>query len=98
MSAVSPGPVETGFILKDLEEVPDVVFSQPMSTADDIAKLILECAADGSIERAHPASSAYLATLGYLVPQLPRLLRPFLERQGRAAKQAYIAKRTTGAR
>jgi short-subunit dehydrogenase len=97
VSAVSPGPVETGFILKELEEVPDVVFSQPMSSADDIAKLILECAADGSIERAHPASSAYLATLGYLVPQLPRLLRPLLERQGRAAKQAYIAKRTTGA-
>ena len=93
VSAVSPGPVETGFILKELEEVPDVVFSQPMSSADDIAKLILDCAADGSIERAHPASSAYLATLGYLVPQLPRLLRPFLERQGRAAKQAYIAKR-----
>jgi short-subunit dehydrogenase len=93
VSAVSPGPVETGFILKELEEVPDVVFSQPMSSADDIAKLILECAADGSIERAHPASSAYLATLGYLVPQLPRLLRPLLERQGRAAKQAYIAKR-----
>ena len=98
VSAVSPGPVETGFILKELEEVPDVVFSQPMSSADDIARLILECAADGSLERAHPASSAYLATLGYLVPQLPRLLRPLLERQGRAAKQAYIANRTTGAR
>jgi short-subunit dehydrogenase len=93
VSAVSPGPVETGFILKELEEVPDVVFSQPMSSADDIAKLILECAADGSIERAHPASSAYLATLGYLVPQLPRLLRPLLERRGRAAKQAYLAMR-----
>jgi short-subunit dehydrogenase len=97
VSAVSPGPVETGFILREVEEVPDVVFSQPMSSADDIAKLILDCAADGTLERAHPASSGYLATLGYLVPQIPRLIRPLLERQGRAAKQAYIAKRTTGA-
>ena len=94
VSAVSPGPVETGFILRELEDVPDVVFSQPMSSADEIAKLILDCAADGSIERAHPASTAYLATLGYLVPQIPRLLRPLLERQGRAAKRAYIAKRS----
>ena len=92
VSAVSPGPVETGFILREVEEVPDVVFSQPMSSADEIADLILACAADGRLERAYPASSAYLATLGYLVPQIPRLLRPLLERQGRAAKQSYIAK------
>ena len=93
VSAVSPGPVETGFILREVEDVPDIVFSQPMSSADEIAKLILDCAADGSLERAHPASSAYLATLGYLVPQIPRLLRPLLERQGRAAKQAYIGRK-----
>lgn len=92
VSAVSPGPVETRFILREVEEVPDVVFSQPMSSADEIADLILACAADGRLERAYPASSAYLATLGYLVPQIPRLLRPLLERQGRAAKQSYIAK------
>src|SRR5581483_2734001 len=29
ISVVSPGPVETGFILTDLEHVPDLVFSQP---------------------------------------------------------------------
>jgi len=92
VSAVSPGPVETGFILREVEDVPAVVFSQPMSSAVEIADLILDCAADGTLERAHPASTAYLATLGYLVPQIPRLLRPLLERQGRAAKQAYIAK------
>jgi short-subunit dehydrogenase len=97
VSAVSPGPVETGFILREVEEVPAVVFSQPMSSADDIARLILDSAADGALERAHPASSAYLATLGYLVPQIPRLLRPLLERQGRAAKESYIAKLRAGA-
>jgi len=92
VSAVSPGPVETGFILREVEEVPAVVFSQPMSSADEIAALILDSAADGTLERAHPTSSAYLATLGYLIPQIPRLLRPLLERQGRAAKESYIAK------
>ena len=92
VSAVSPGPVETGFILREVEDVPAVVFSQPMSSADEIAALILDSAADGTLERAHPTSSAYLATLGYLFPQIPRLLRPLLERQGRAAKESYIAK------
>ena len=63
-----------------------------MSSAGEIADLIVDCAADGTLERAYPVSSAYLATLGYLVPQIPRLLRPLLERQGRAAKQSYIDK------
>jgi short-subunit dehydrogenase len=98
VSAVSPGPVETGFILREVEEVPAVVFSQPMSSADEIAALILDSAADGTLERAHPTSSAYLATLGYLLPQIPRLLRPLLERQGRAAKESYIAKLRGGSR
>jgi short-subunit dehydrogenase len=35
---VSPGPVETGFILDEsvVDTVPPLVFSQPMSTADEI--------------------------------------------------------------
>lgn len=95
-SLVSPGPVETSFILSEIEEVPDIVFSQPMSTADDIAALILDCAADGAVERTCPQLSGYMATVGYLVPQLPRLLRPLLEYQGRAAKERYIKERTGG--
>ncbi len=92
VSAVSPGPVETGFLLKEVEEVPDVVFSQPMSTAEEVARLVLDCAADGALERTCPQLSGYLATAGYLVPQLPRLLRPILEYQGRSAKQRYVEK------
>jgi NAD(P)-dependent dehydrogenase (short-subunit alcohol dehydrogenase family) len=30
---------------------PDVVFAQPMSTAAEVAQLILDCAADGTVER-----------------------------------------------
>jgi short-subunit dehydrogenase len=51
VSAVSPGPVETGFILEELDEVPDLVFANPMSSADEIAAAVLDCAADGSVER-----------------------------------------------
>jgi len=53
---------------------------------------VLDCAADGKLERTCPQISGYLATAGYLMPQLPRLLRPILNYQGRAAKQAYIEK------
>lgn len=92
VSAVSPGPVETGFLLHDIEEVPDIVFSQPMSTASEVAALVLDSAADGTLERTCPQLSGYLATAGYLIPQLPRLLRPILQYQGRAAKQKYMEK------
>jgi short-subunit dehydrogenase len=97
VSAVSPGPVETGFLLKDVEEVPDIVFSQPMSTAAEVAALVLDCAYDGALERVCPQLSGYLATAGYLIPQLPRMLRPILQYQGRAAKERYIEKLRTKA-
>jgi short-subunit dehydrogenase len=95
VSAVSPGPVETAFILREIEDVPDIVFSQPMSSADEVAALILDCAADGELERTCPQLPGYLATVGYLIPQVPRLLKPLLRYQGRAAKQRYIEERRT---
>lgn len=90
ISAVSPGPVATGFILDDPEQVPDLVFSQPMSTPEDVAALILRCAADGRVERSLPTSTHILATLGYLWPRLPRLVRPWMERKGRRVKATYL--------
>jgi short-subunit dehydrogenase len=89
VSIVSPGPIATGFLIDDLESVPDVVFSQPMSSADEVAAAVLDCAADGRLERTLPRLSGVLATAGYLVPELPRLLRPVLEQQGRRAKARY---------
>jgi len=89
VSVVTPGPVETGFILNSLDEVPDIVFSQPMSTPDEIADLILECAVDGKREPAKPASGARLATLAYLYPGLRRALKPRLEAKGRRTKEEY---------
>jgi short-subunit dehydrogenase len=89
VSAVSPGPVDTGFIMENLDEVPDVVFAQPMSTAEDIARAILDCAADGALERTIPQMTGYLATAGYLFPAMRKLLFPFMERRGRQAKETY---------
>ncbi len=86
---VSPGPVDTGFIMDEIETVPDLVFSQPMSSADQIAELILASAADGRVERMRPVVGGYLATMGYVFPPLRRVLRPVLERRGRKAKQRY---------
>ena len=91
---VSPGPVETGFILDPsrIETVPPLVFSQPMSTPDEIADLILASAADGARERVKPAFSGKLATIAYLVPSMRRLLAPALERKGAREKKKYIAR------
>jgi short-subunit dehydrogenase len=93
VSVVSPGPVDTGFIMEDLDHVPDLVFSQPMSTAEQIAELVIECAVDGRIERMRPEFGARMATLGYLFPALRRALTPMMERRGRVAKQRFIQRR-----
>jgi hypothetical protein len=89
VSVVSPGPVDTQFIMQEIDEVPDIVFSQPMSTPEEVADAIVDCAIDGVRERALPAVSGKLATLGYLMPFVQRTLRPVLEWRGRRAKDRY---------
>lgn len=98
VSLVSPGPIDTGFITRDLENVPDIVFSQPMSTAEEVAAAVCDCADDGRLERTIPRLSGALATAGYLVPDLPRLLRPLLETQGRRAKARFAKDRDPAGR
>jgi hypothetical protein len=95
VSAVSPGPVDTGFIMENLEEVPDLVFAQPMSTAEDVARLILDCAADGTPERVIPQMTGYLATAGYLFPALRSIMVPMMERRGKQAKDEYRKRNTS---
>ena len=87
VSVVSPGPIDTGFIMDELDEVEDIVFSQTMCTAADVAAMILDCAADGRREREFPVGGGKLATLAYLVPGLRRRIKPALERKGAAVKQ-----------
>jgi len=91
-SVVSPGPIETDFILSDLDNMPDIVFSQPMSSAEQIAELILACVRDGKPERAWPVLSGWLTNAGYVFPAIMRRLRPMLVKRGRRAKAHYRAK------
>ena len=89
VSAVSPGPVDTGFIMDDIEHVPDLAFAQPMSTAEDVAKLVVDCAADGRPERVIPKLTGFLATVGYLFPGFRALVVPAMERKGKKVKETY---------
>ncbi len=88
---VSPGPVDTGFFGEELDRVADLTFSQPMSTADEVADAVLACLDGPSREVALPASSGALTTLGYVAPWLQSALRPMLTRRGARAKAAYRA-------
>ncbi len=90
VSTVNPGPVDTGFF-GELEQVPDIVFSQPMSTPDAVAARVLRCFDEPSADIAIPGASGWLCTLGYLWPWLFRTLRPTVTARGAAAKQRYAA-------
>ncbi len=96
VSVVSPGPVDTGFIMTDLDHVPDLVFSQPVSTAAQIAALVLDSAADGRRERTPSRGSSLVTTFGYLFPALRSLLTPLLARRGRAAKETFRRRVSAG--
>lgn len=91
VASVCPGPVDTGFFGEDLSRVPDLVFSQPISTAEDVCRAVLLLIERRLQELAVPRTSGKLATLSYLSPRLFNSLRPFLERVGARRKAAYSA-------
>jgi short-subunit dehydrogenase len=86
LAIVSPGPVDTGFIMSDIDQVSDLTFSQPISTADEVAQTILDLCGNKQREQSMPAFSGYLTTLSYLLPWLARLVQPMLQRKGRRVK------------
>ena len=90
--SVCPGPVDTNFF-GDLATVPDLVFSQPMRSAAQVADAVLACIRDGTPEIAIPAMSGKLATLGYLFPTLEHAIRPMLRKRGAANKRAYLSRK-----
>lgn len=92
VGAVSPGPVDTGFLMENLDDVPDLVFANPMSTAEDVARLVLDSAADGAAERTIPAMTGYMARVGSALPALKRALVPILSEHGKTVKQQYRAR------
>jgi short-subunit dehydrogenase len=86
---VSPGPIDTGFIMTEIDKVEDIVFSQPMSNASDVADAIIKIAKGDVVEITMPPSSGKLVTLSYLFPALRRILRPALYKKGRKNKDKY---------
>lgn len=94
LAVLSPGPIDTGFIMDDIDGVSDLTFSQPLSTADEVAQAILDVCGNRQREVSMPASSGILTMATYLLPSLGRLARPFLERKGARVKRRLKAERT----
>ncbi len=88
---VSPGPIDTAFIMSDMSKVSDITFSQPMSTAEEVAQTILDLCGNNIVEKAMPPISGFLATVTYLVPWIGRKMRPVLERRGQGVKKKLKA-------
>lgn len=86
LAIVSPGPIDTGFIMSDVDQVSDLTFSQPISTAEEVAQAILDLCSNRQREQVMPAISAYLTTVSYLMPWLARLMQPLLQRKGKRVK------------
>ena len=91
-AVVSPGPIDTDFVMADLDVVADVNFSQPISSPDQVADEIVKLAVNTKRERSMPPVSGLLTTLIYLFPAIGRLLRPLLEFKGRRVKRRLKAK------
>ena len=89
---VSPGPVSTGFIMDDMDKVSDITFSQPITSATDVAQAVLDLCGNAVRDEALPKMSGVLTTVIGLMPWLGRALRPTLERKGQRVKRELKAK------
>lgn len=91
VAVVSPGPVDTGFIMSNIDDVSDLTLSQPISTADQVADEIMKLCVNNKVERSMPPVSGLLTTLTYLFPGFARALRPAFESKGRRVKSKLKA-------
>jgi len=89
---ISPGPIETPFIMDNPDKVHDLVFSPPMSSPGEIAELIIKSAQDGKMERIKPRHTGILAKIGFLLPSLQELVKPIMEKQGKRNKEKFLKK------
>lgn len=87
IAVVSPGPIDTGFIMSDIDNVSDLTFSQPISTADEVAQVILDLCGNKQREKSMPAISGVLTTISYLMPWLAHVMSPIFERRGASVKR-----------
>lgn len=98
VAVVSPGPIDTGFIMSNIDNVSDLFFSQPISTAEQVADEIMKLCVNNKIERSMPPFSGVLTTLTYLFPGFARAMRPALESKGRRVKRKLKAQMQSAAR
>ena len=78
--------------MDNIDNVSDLTFSQPISTAEEVTDDIMQCLEYGDAEICRPKKSGRLAKVAYFFPQLRTRLRPALERKGRKAKDALRAR------
>jgi short-subunit dehydrogenase len=91
---VSPSPVNTGFIMDDIERVPDIALSQPLVTSAEVADRVIQTARDAKMERiTGGALSGIMTTLGYLFPRGRRIMKPLLLKKGKNVKNKIMEQR-----
>src|SRR6056297_3639525 len=54
IASVSPGPIDTGFIMDDIDRVTDLTFSQPIVTAEQVAEAIVGLVDNGVLDQPMP--------------------------------------------
>ena len=93
VAVVSPGPIDTGFIMADIDATSDLTFSQPLSTAQEVAQAILDLCGNNVREQSMPWVSGLLTLFMSLFPGIGQKVRPLLERKGARAKARIKAAR-----
>ncbi len=83
--------------MSDIDGVSDLTFSQPISTAAEVAQAILDLCSNRRREQSMPAISGGLTMLIYLMPWLGRAMRPLLERIGRRVKRSLKSRKKASA-
>lgn len=93
VAVISPGPIDTGFIMADLDATSNLSFSQPISTAEEVAQAILDLCGNNIREQSMPKISGMMTSVVYLFPIIGRMLRPMFERKGAKVKAKLKAER-----
>ncbi|MAD91389.1 MAG: short-chain dehydrogenase [Gammaproteobacteria bacterium] len=93
LAVISPGPIDTDFIMKNIDTNSDLTFSQPISSATEVAQQILHICNNQFREQTIPKFSGFLTNLIYLFPKVGRFLRPYLEYKGAKVKAKLKAER-----
>jgi len=91
IAVVSPGPLDTTFIMSNLDVVADLTMSQPITTADEVAQAVLDLCSNNQREIAMPAISNAMTAVNAWMPWVGRVLRPLLERKGARVKRKLRA-------